>query len=111
MDGDQVTGEVKEGKILFGPLPLAYQQAANPTAPTMTAFHHLAPRTLARFTHDLLRFLATIANKRCEVTSVQHHAHFVIIIAFAQVYPLRPLLRRLRSRHDDAHDGRTHFIS
>jgi len=75
----------------------------------MTAFYHLVPCELARFTHDLLHFLATIANKRCEATSAQHHAHFVII-AFAQIYALRPLLRRLRSRHDDAHNGRTHQV-
>lgn len=43
----------------------AYQQAAKPMKPTMTAIHHC---TLARFTRDLLRFLAALSN-------VCHHAH------------------------------------
>ena len=43
----------------------AYQQVAKPMKPTMTAIHHC---TLARFTRDLLRFLAALSN-------VCHHAH------------------------------------
>jgi hypothetical protein len=84
----------------------AYQQAAKPIEPTMTAFDDPAPCPLARFTGDLLRFLAATANVRREAKFAQGCAHVVIIIAFIQSHALRSLLRRRRSLHDDALDGR-----
>ena len=88
----------------------AYQHAAKPIEPTMTAFDDPAPCPLARFTGDLLRFLAATANVRREANFAQGCAHVVIIVAFIQSHALRSLLRRRRSLHDHALDGRTHQV-
>jgi len=90
----------------------AYQQAAKPIEPTMTAFDDPAPCPLARFTGDLLRFLAATANVRREAKFAQGCAHVVIIIAFIQSHALRSLLRRRRSLHDHrSMVAHTRFIS
>jgi hypothetical protein len=47
-------GEVEEGKILLTLFLPAYQMAAKPIEPSLSAGNRSAPHTLARFTCDLL---------------------------------------------------------
>ncbi len=86
----------------------AYQQTTEPIEPAVAALTHPAPRTPARFTGDLLRFLAATAHVRREAKCAQGRTHFFIIIACIQAHAVRSLLRRLRSLHDDARDRLTH---
>jgi hypothetical protein len=69
---------MEEGRRILRLFLPAYQQAAKPIEPTMTALNHPALRTLARFTCDLPRFLAATANVRSEAKFAQGRTHFFI---------------------------------
>jgi len=93
-----------EGKKMIGLFLPAYQHAAKPVEPSLSAGNRPAARALARFARDLPGFLTVTANVRGEAKL----AHVFIISAFIQAHALRSLLRRRRSRHDDACDRCAH---
>ena len=106
MQGDHATGDVMEGKKMIGLFLPAYQHAAKPIKPSLSAGNRPAPCALASFVRDVSGFLAATAHVRGEANFAHGRAHFFIIIAFIQAHALRSLLRRRRSLHDDALDGR-----
>jgi len=85
----------------------AYQHTAKPIEPSLSAGNRLAPCALAGFVRDVSGFLAATAHVRGEARFAHGRAHVFIISAFIQAHALRSLLRRRRSRHDDARDRRT----
>jgi len=101
-----------EGKKMLGLFLPAYQHAAKPIKPSLSAGNRPAPCALASFVRDVSGFLAATAHVRGEANFAHGRAHFFIIIAFIQAHALRSLLRRRRSLHDHrSMVAHTRFIS
>lgn len=77
-------GEVQHGQIGIGTFLPSHQHTPETVHPTVRAFHHPTPCSIADFFLDGVSFLTPRPNMGCESESFRHLTDFIRIIGFVQ---------------------------